>query len=93
MVIGGIGSISGSVLSSFLYVACSEWWLRGLDMGSFLGIQSGLFRNGFRMVVFSVVIMIVVLFFRRGIMGDREISLAGLAKRLTRRSVKGGKEA
>ena len=66
VVIGGIGSISGSVMATFLYVACSEWWLRGLDSGSFLGIQSDLFRNGFRMVVFSVVIMIVVLFFRRG---------------------------
>ncbi len=74
VVIGGIGSISGSVLSTFLYVACSEWWLRGLDMGSFLGIKLGLFRNGFRMVVFSVVIMIVVLFFRQGIMGNKEIT-------------------
>ena len=74
VVIGGIGSITGSVLATFLYVACSEWWLRGLDMGSFLGIQSGLFRNGFRMVVFSVVIMIVVLFFRQGIMGNKEIT-------------------
>ena len=74
VVIGGIGSISGSVLSTFLYVACSEWWLRGLDMGSFLGIKLGLLRNGFRMVVFSVVIMIVVLFFRQGIMGNKEIT-------------------
>ena len=74
VVIGGIGSSSGSVLSTFLYVACSEWWLRGLDMGSFLGIKLGLFRNGFRMVVFSVVIMIVVLFFRQGIMGNKEIT-------------------
>ena len=74
VVIGGIGSISGSVLSTFLYVACSEWWLRGLDMGSFLGIKLGLFRNGFRRVVFSVVIMIVVLFFRQGIMGNKEIT-------------------
>ena len=74
VVIGGIGSLSGSVLSTFLYVACSEWWLRGLDMGSFLGIKLGLFRNGFRMVVFSVVIMIVVLFFRQGIMGNKEIT-------------------
>ena len=32
-----------------------------------------LLRSGFRMVVFSVVIMIVVLFFRKGIMGDREL--------------------
>ena len=86
VVIGGIGSISGSVLSTFLYVACSEWWLRGLDSGSFLGIQSDLFRNGFRMVVFSVVIMIVVLFFRRGIMGDREIT--DLFKKRPRKAAK-----
>ena len=32
-----------------------------------------LLRNGFRMVVFSIVIMIVVLFFRKGIMGSREL--------------------
>ena len=32
-----------------------------------------LLRTGFRMVVFSVIIMIVVLFFRRGIMGDKEL--------------------
>ena len=31
VVIGGIGSISGSCLATFLYVACSEWWLRFLD--------------------------------------------------------------
>ena len=30
-------------------------------------------QTGFRMVVFSVIIMIVVLFFRKGIMGDREL--------------------
>lgn len=75
VVIGGIGSVSGSVLASFLYIFCSEWWLRGLDMGKFLGISApGIFRNGFRMVVFSVIIMIIVLFFRRGIMGTSELS-------------------
>ena len=31
VVIGGIGSISGSCLATFLYVACAEWWLRFLD--------------------------------------------------------------
>ena len=74
VVIGGIGSVSGSVLASFLYIFCSEWWLRGLDMGKFLGISApALFKNGFRMVVFSVIIMIIVLFFRRGIMGTNEL--------------------
>ena len=74
VVLGGIGSITGSVIGSLLFVAASEWWLRGLDSGSFLGINApGVFRNGFRLVVFSVVIMIVVLFFRKGIMGEKEL--------------------
>ena len=94
VVIGGIGSISGSCIGSFLFIACSEWWLRFLDNETYIGaFKLPLLRTGFRMVVFSVVIMIVVLFFRKGIMGDREISLAGLAKRLTKKSVKGGKQA
>ncbi len=83
VVIGGIGSISGSCIATFLYIACSEWWLRGLDMGRFLGIDSAtLFRSGFRRFVFSVIIMVIVLFFSRGLMGDRELSFHGLAQRL-----------
>ena len=75
VVIGGIGSITGSVITSFLYIASVEWLLRGLDSGEFLGIQApGLFKNGFRMAIVSVIIMLVVLFFRKGIMGDREFS-------------------
>ena len=75
VVLGGIGSISGSVIGSLLFVAASEWWLRGLDSGTFLGIEApNIFRNGFRLVVFSIIIMIVVLFVRKGIMGDREIT-------------------
>ncbi len=74
VVLGGIGSVTGSVIGATLFIAASEWWLRGLDSGSFLGINApGVFRNGFRLVVFSVVIMIVVLFFRKGIMGDKEL--------------------
>ncbi len=146
VVIGGIGSISGSCLSTFLYVACSEWWLRFLDSGaSFAGPASAgriafiigfavvvaggaallirrelkksrncwklaaiavvalglliwliqftvrgvttlpLLRNGFRMVVFSVVIMIIVLFFSRGIMGDKEFSFSWLTGSVRRK--------
>lgn len=74
VVIGGIGSVSGSCIAAFLYVAASEWWLRFLDAETFIGgFKVPLLRNGFRMVVFSVIIMIVVLFFRKGIMGDKEL--------------------
>jgi len=150
VVIGGIGSITGSIMATFLYVACSEWWLRVLDQnvtlepnkklvfclifaaavilvsGILLRVQHKktrktaarnispasifisiaalaalawdvyflispatklpLLRNGFRMVVFSVVIMIVVLFFRNGIMGDKE--LPDLLKKLSRKTRK-----
>ncbi len=75
VVIGGIGSVSGSVLGTFLYVACSEWWLRFLDAETYIGsFKVPFLRSGFRMVVFSVVIMIIVLFFSKGIMGDKELS-------------------
>ena len=76
VVIGGMGSISGSVMASFLFIACSEWWLRFLDTETYLfggTFRVPLMRSGFRMVVFSIVIMIVVLFFRKGIMGEKEL--------------------
>lgn len=84
VVIGGIGSVSGSCIAAFLYIACSEWWLRFLDSGElpFGNIQVSFFRDGFRMVVFSVVIMIIVLFFSKGIMGNKELSFAGLIKKI-----------
>ncbi len=89
VVLGGIGSISGSVIGAMLFISASEWWLRGLDSGSFLGINApGVFRNGFRLVVFSVIIMIVVLFFRKGIMGDRELPevLAAMREKRAKKS-------
>ena len=84
VVIGGIGSVSGSCIAAFLYIACSEWWLRFLDSGMlpFGNIQVSFFRDGFRKVVFSVVIMIIVLFFSKGIMGNKELSFAGLIRKI-----------
>ena len=87
VVIGGLGSVSGSVMASFLFIAASEWWLRFLDSEMLVGdFKVPLLAPGFRMVVFSVVIMVVVLFFRRGIMGDRELWEIG-----RRRGAKGGR--
>ena len=91
VVIGGIGSISGSCIASFLYVAASEWWLRFLDTETYIGaFKVPFLRTGFRMVVFSIIIMIVVLFFRRGLIGDRELSdvARSLRARLSGRSKK-----
>ena len=87
VVIGGIGSISGSCIAAFLYVAASEWWLRFLDAETYIGsFKVPFLRTGFRMVVFSVIIMVVVLFFRKGIMGDKE--LPDLLKKRQKRAKK-----
>ena len=79
VVIGGMGSVTGSCISSFLFIACSEWWLRFLDrtiqIGSF---TVPLLRPGFRKVVFSIAIMVIVLFYQRGIMGEKEFSISAL---------------
>ena len=90
VVIGGIGSVSGSCIAAFLYIACSEWWLRFLDSGAlpFGNIQVSFFRDGFRKVVFSVVIMVIVLFFSKGIMGNKELSFAGLIRKIQAKKAK-----
>ena len=89
VVIGGIGSVTGSCISSFLFVAASEWWLRFLDQKQMIGsFEVPLLRNGFRLVVFSLIIMIVVLFFRQGIMGTKE--LPDLIRNLQGKKGKGG---
>lgn len=96
VVIGGMGSVTGSCIASFLFIACSEWWLRFLDrtiqIGSF---TVPLLRPGFRKVVFSIAIMAVVLFYQKGIMGENEFSIKGIInffKRL-RRGAKSKKAA
>ena len=79
VVIGGLGSVTGSCIASFLFIACSEWWLRFLDAEMYIGsFKVPLLRSGFRKVVFAVIIMIIVLFYRKGIMGDKEFSVEGI---------------
>ncbi len=84
VVIGGIGSVTGSCISSFIFIILSEWVLRFLDNDTYIGsFHVPLLRSGFRKVVFAVIIMIIVLFFRNGIMGTREFSVRGIYGRLT----------
>ena len=78
VVIGGIGSVTGSVLGAFLVTAGREL-LRFFDEPLYIGsISIPLFRPGFRMVIFSILLMVVVLFYSRGLMGTSEFSWNGI---------------
>lgn len=85
VVIGGIGSVTGSVIGALLVTASKEWWLRFFDNPLYIGdFQVPFFRTGFRMVIFSILLMAVVLFYQRGIMGKNEFSFDKIASFIKR---------
>ena len=76
IVLGGMGSITGSMLGAVIVTAGLEY-LRVFDEPlELFGMAIPLFRPGFRMVMFSVLLMFCVLFWRKGIMGTEEFTWA-----------------
>ena len=83
VVLGGIGSITGSIVGSFFVNMVLFELLRVFDDSSFAiaGVNIPLFKPGFRMVIVSIILMIVVLFFRKGLLGGKELSLNKFRRR------------
>lgn len=77
VVIGGMGSLTGSILSAFIVTFGMEL-MRPLDTQVM----------GLRMVVFSVLLILCVLFFRKGIMGTNEITIDSIKNLFIRKKVK-----
>jgi branched-chain amino acid transport system permease protein len=83
VVAGGLGSLTGSILGSAVITILLEW-LRfvenPIDIGSFHleGIP------GMRMVIFSLLLILIILFRREGIMGMRELSWDAFLRRFSR---------
>ncbi|MCC5909260.1 MAG: branched-chain amino acid ABC transporter permease [Clostridiaceae bacterium] len=73
VVMGGMGSITGSVISAFAVTAGLEY-LRVLDESINLGFVTIKGIPGLRMVVFAGLLMVVVIFFKNGLMGTKEFS-------------------
>jgi len=92
VVLGGNGSITGSVLAAIIVTVAMEA-LRFLDMPMNFLIFKTNGLPGLRMVVFSALLMIVVLYRQRGLMGNKEFSWDMLSKAgLLPRRKSGGKE-
>jgi branched-chain amino acid transport system permease protein len=73
IVLGGMGSFSGTIISAFIVTIANEW-LRILDERIDLGFIVFAGKVGMRMVVFSTLLMLVVIFYRHGLMGTGELS-------------------
>jgi branched-chain amino acid transport system permease protein len=85
IVIGGLGSTTGSVIAAVLFTVGGEL-LRAVDEPFALWGYSYPGIPGMRMVIFSAILILVMLFARSGIMGRREFSWAGLFEFLARRT-------
>jgi branched-chain amino acid transport system permease protein len=90
VVLGGNGSITGSVIASIAITVLMEA-MRFLDGPLNLVFFKTDGLPGLRMVIFSAMLMAVVLFRQRGLMGDKELSWDGLSRAgLLPRRGKGG---
>lgn len=71
LVVGGLGSVSGSVLGAALIVAVSEGLRRAEDATLLYGMSG---------IVLGVFFLAVIIFRPEGIMGQRELSLGGVRR-------------
>lgn len=92
IVLGGMGSITGSIISAFVVTIAGEA-LRFLDEKMDFGFISFEGIPGLRMVVFSALLMLVVIFFRHGLMGTNEFNFDKIIRKFSKEPpVKGGDE-
>ena len=91
IVLGGLGSMSGTLLATILVMGGMEW-LRFLDDDmDIFGYHTGA-HPGMRMVVFAILLVVMMLFARKGLFGDKEIGDT-VRKRFGRRKQSTGGDA
>jgi len=73
VVLGGMGSITGTCISAILVTVLMEV-LRFLDETIDLGFIQIEGIQGLRMVVFSAILMVVIIFYQNGLMGNKEFT-------------------
>ena len=77
VVLGGMGSMLGSVLSATLYTTLQEL-LRGFE--------------SYRMVAFALLLILMMIFRPKGLLGDYNFSLSRWVEKVLARRKKTGKE-
>jgi branched-chain amino acid transport system permease protein len=80
-VMGGMGSLTGSMVSACLYTVFLEL-LRPIESQFNIGSLQVPGIPGMRMVIFSVLLLMVILFYRKGLFGNAEFSWDGLFNKI-----------
>ncbi|MCJ7686547.1 MAG: branched-chain amino acid ABC transporter permease [Desulfobacteraceae bacterium] len=80
--IGGLGSITGSVLAAIAFAWGSELLRAVEEPMNILGLFTIPGIPGMRMVIFSVILIVVMIFARQGFMGRREFTWQWLFDRM-----------
>lgn len=73
VVVGGLGSTTGSVIAAVVYTVLMEalrWIEAPIDLG-FIHIPG---IPGMRMVIFSILLLAIIVFYRQGLLGTNEFS-------------------
>lgn len=86
VVAGGLGSITGSIIGSIIITVMLEW-LRIIESPFDLGFIHIPETPGLRMVIFSLLLLVIILFWRKGLLGQREFSWNGIYSFLTRKKL------
>lgn len=90
-VLGGMGSLTGSIVAATIMTIMMEA-LRSVESALDLGFIVIPGIPGMRMVIFSLILVVVVLFLRNGIMGQNELTFDALEKAIQKiRAKKGGR--
>jgi len=79
LVVGGLGSISGSILGTALVTLLSEL-LRNAELGMQIGNLKIPAIYGLSQIILSISFVMIVILRRKGLMGDREIDFSWLNK-------------
>lgn len=82
VVLGGMGSLTGSTIAAVIVTIAMEW-LRVVEQPmNFFGLVQIPGLPGMRMVIFSLSLVLVILFYRQGIMGTREFNWDSLINKI-----------
>ena len=80
VVVGGLGSVTGSVVGAVVITVLLEW-LRFVEDTMTIGSFEIVGIPGMRMVIFSIVLLFIILYRREGMIGGYEFSWDSITKR------------